>query len=450
MDTNANPFAADRAAGDHIPVASTVANSRPASPTDRTQSRPLDQHQSASSSASDRSASPTDTTRVPSAALEKGKTAPSTLEKQTTVSSTLAHHPHLQAIRTAGHDVRDKLHLHSIHSIHATGPSNRLFNPTNLRVHIRWKGDQDREDDTPSSRLDDEHHLIWRSRDNRKRRHSSVVPAIPQRKPIGSRLTAQLKETSKILWRMFFSFPYWDMAFWSGWSYTWGSVLFVMDGAWAFMELAMPGSVSESVATYGGPLCFFIGAILYQIGATMAYLEAVNDGSFRGSAMRRFLEGHEDHSKSLVDAKIHSFLTRFTSHVDEEKPSVPRRGAVDMGPAEQGHPSVYNTWRWWPTWHALRTHHIYEIGYLACTIQLFGATLYGICGVVNLPGILSSLVPWQKEAAYWIPQIVASVCFLTAGIMFTLETQQKWNKPEPATIGWWIGIWAVIGSIGFL
>ena len=25
----------------------------------------------------------------------------------------------------------------------------------------------------------------------------------------------------------------------------------------------------------------------------MAYLEAVNDGSFNGSAMKRFLEGHE-------------------------------------------------------------------------------------------------------------------------------------------------------------
>ena len=121
-----------------------------------------------------------------------------------------------------------------------------------------------------------------------------------------------------------------------------------------------------------------------------------------------------------------------------------------MGEVEEGTTSTYVTWRWWPSWYCLRTHHVYEIGYLACAIQLFGATLYGICGVVALPGILSSLHPWQKEAAYWIPQIVASVCFLTASIMFTLENTEKWWRPEWLSIGWWIGIWAAIGSVGFL
>ncbi|KAK5736449.1 hypothetical protein LTR17_007445 [Elasticomyces elasticus] len=69
--------------------------------------------------------------------------------------------------------------------------------------------------------------------------------------------------------------------------------------------------------------------------------------------------------------------------------------------------------------------------------------------IVILPGILDSLNAWQTNAAYWIPQIVAAACFLVASIMFTLETQEKWWKPEPKVLGWWIGVWSIIGSVGF-
>lgn len=34
--------------------------------------------------------------------------------------------------------------------------------------------------------------------------------------------------------------------------------------------------------------------------------------------------------------------------------------------------------------------------------------------------------------------------------MFTLECQRKWWKPEPGVLGWWIGFWAIVGSVGFL
>jgi hypothetical protein len=102
----------------------------------------------------------------------------------------------------------------------------------------------------------------------------------------------------------------------------------------------------------------------------------------------------------------------------------------------------YLTWRWWPNWHRLRTHHMYEVCYVSVAIQPFGATLYGVTGVVNLPGILDSLKPWQENWTFWIPPIMASVCFLTAGFSFTVETQQKCYKPEFGVLGWHIGLWA--------
>ena len=134
----------------------------------------------------------------------------------------------------------------------------------------------------------------------------------------------------------------------------------------------------------------------------------------------------------------------------EEDLFVSSLDGADEGPTDEDAFHEYLTWRWWPTWEAFKTYHIKEMGYVACVIQLFGATLYGICGVISLPGILSSLNTGQTIGGYWVVQTVASICFLTAGIMFTLVTQEKWNKPVPRRIAWWIGVWATIGSIGFL
>ena len=377
----------------------------------------------------------------------------------------------------------DKFHLHSIR---AAGPS-KIFNPTNLRMQLQWKGD----DGGPLDSRPDMA-VLWRSRDNRKRRNTIVVPKSQYTDPsphspfaFTPRFTSNLREVSKNLIRMFATFPYWDMAFWSGWSYTIGSALFVIDGALSWGPLAFPSTEFEGESTYGVPLCFFFGALFYQIGAVMAYLEAVNDGSFHGSAMRRLLDGHEDDQKKMLDEKIHGFFGHMIPHphkhhdeetaehvansVDPEagwktknirrerpgsiyptgKAPAPRRGGMDLGEAEEGESSTYLTWRWWPSWEALKTHHVYEIGFLACAIQLFGVTLYGVTAIVILPGIFGSLSPWQELAAYWVPQVVAAACFLIASIMFLLETQSSWWKPEPKVMGWWIGFWSTVGSVGF-
>lgn len=319
-----------------------------------------------------------------------------------------------------------------------------------------------------------------------RRRSSMAVPVSPRGGTITMRLVFPLRDVGANLLRMFSVFPYWDMAFWSGWSYSIGSILFVIDGAWSWGPLLVSGGEFAGEETYGVPLCFLIGALFYEVGATMAYFEAINDGSFAGSALRRFLQGHEGEQKRLLDEKIGEFFGHMvpghtkadqgdTERQKEEEKVDPeagwntkdsrrrpglvyqgvkrpprRRGGVDYGEMEEGEQVEYVKWRWWPTWHRLRTHHIYEIGYLSCAVQLFGATVYGMCGVVILPGILSSLSQWQTNAAYWIPQIVASVCFVVASLGFTLETQEKWYRPEPGVLGWWIGVWAVVGSAGFL
>jgi hypothetical protein len=154
---------------------------------------------------------------------------------------------------------------------------------------------------------------------------------------------------------------------------------------------------------------FFVGALMYQVGATMAYFESVNNGSFHGHAMKRFLEGHDEDKKAMLDEKLHGFFDHLGHHhhTDEEvaatqqrtsaedpdsgwkslnnprkgsvyakrKPRAPRRGGIDLG-EDEGGVYEYTSWRWWPTRDALVTYHLRDIGYLASSVQLFGATLF--------------------------------------------------------------------------
>ena len=88
--------------------------------------------------------------------------------------------------------------------------------------------------------------------------------------------------------------------------------------------------------------------------------------------------------------------------------------------------------------------------YLACSIQGFGVTLFGWTGIALLPGVFDHLGGrWGEFGAYWVIQTIASLCFIIASVMFTLETQEKWWKPQMNVLGWWIGFIALLGSFGF-
>ncbi len=99
------------------------------------------------------------------------------------------------------------------------------------------------------------------------------------------------------------------------------------------------------------------------------------------------------------------------------------------------------TWTWWPTWHEITTHYIREVGFLACFFQLLGATIFWISGFTALPGINDNLSPAALDGAFWAPQVIGGSGFIISGLLFMLETQQKWYLPAPKVLGWHIGLW---------
>lgn len=368
-----------------------------------------------------------------------------------------------------------------------SGPFRKVFKPTKVLMHIKWRGDQD---DDSSERNQSDMALLWRSRDSRKGRNSIVISrasisAPPEHYPYDEtpRFTATLGGVCKGVVKTCFYIEYWDMAWWVAWSYTVGSIIWVINGLFAWLPVAWPDTEFPNEVVYGVGLTSFLGVIFFQVGATMALLEAVNEGSFHGSAMRRVLEGREDEKRAMADAKLKAFFGHLVprprerrdqdeaekraNEIDPEAgwatretrerpgsvyppmkaPPRRRRGAMDLGAEEGG--EHHTTFIWWPTWHDLKTHHVYEVGFVACLTQLIGATIFLVTGITALPGIYDNLAQWQINACYWIPQIVASVFFIASSLLFTLETQERWWKPNPGVLGWWIGAWALLGSVGF-
>ncbi|KAK0256599.1 hypothetical protein LTS09_008300 [Friedmanniomyces endolithicus] len=281
----------------------------------------------------------------------------------------------------------------------------RVFHPTTAQVLYRVRNEQEAPD-----RSGPEHALLWRARDQRKGRGAKVAPVLsssgtPQQPPKSQHLS-QTKQIIRNIARIFTTFPYRDTAFWSAWSYTIGSALFIIVSAFAWAPLAYPRAAFAGEQKYGVPLSFFLGALFFQLGAVVAYLEAVNTVPSHGIAMGNMLDGRETGGHEAREEALHGLFQHLVPDGSVVKvregtaglsiavlklQRAPGSGGVDAGEAGEGSSNGHRTWRWWPTWHALRTYHTYEIGYLACSFQLLGATLYCAVAVVIMPGILDSL-----------------------------------------------------------
>ncbi|KAK8070106.1 hypothetical protein PG994_006722 [Apiospora phragmitis] len=107
------------------------------------------------------------------------------------------------------------------------------------------------------------------------------------------------------------------------------------------------------------------------------------------------------------------------------------------------------TWQWWPTWHELTTHYFREIGFLACLSQFAGATVFWISAFAGLSPILNALSTPAANGVFWLPQVVGGTGFIVSGGLFMLEVQPSWHRPAPRVLGWHIGLWNLVGVLGF-
>jgi hypothetical protein len=339
-----------------------------------------------------------------------------------------------------------QLHHSSVH-----GPFSHL-NPTRARFAVPDAPSKDQS--SPPQSLASNYELLWRSRDNRKGRHPLLVhpnAATEGAKHDSNASTSAADSTEKqhdltlpepttqprqifhIVWLMLTYYPYWDISWLVAYIFTWGSIVWCINGFFSFMPYIRPTSEFSGEVLYGGGITAFVGALLFfELGSVLLMLEAFNAnnaGCFGWALEQRISEHHEGEGKhaqqQLVPSKSHCRHRQNRSTPNDQP------------------------WVWWPAWAEVRTHYLHELGFLASAAQFTGATVFSIAGITALPGIINHLSPRLTDGIYWAPQVVGGAGFIVSGTLYMLETQQRWYCPAPRLLGWNIAFWNLIGGIGF-
>ena len=330
-----------------------------------------------------------------------------------------------------------------------TGPFN-VLNPTHAYFHHLLHDNHEE--------LAQDIEFQWRSRDNRKGRHALVVkPATSAGLAdfVAPNATSSFREIIKGMARMFTHYPYYDVSWLVAVIFTLGSVVWCINGFFSFLPLIRPSSEFATETVYGGGITAFIGATIFEVGSILLMVEAVNEnrtGCF-GWAVERVLQGengwiwrvradtsgcrhHHQNKKNLV-GKGNIF------RVSDDVKEVSSDSTDDEGNNDR------QNWVWFPSWHDLTSHYFREIGFLACLSQTIGATVFWISGFTALPKVIDFTDKSLTYGVYWAPQVVGGIGFVISGMLFMLETQKKWYLPAWGTLGWHIGLWNLIGALGF-
>ena len=144
----------------------------------------------------------------------------------------------------------------------------------------------------------------WRSRDNRKGRHTLVVdPSVDPSAPyLVPKQTSAAREVARNIVRMGTYIPYWDVSYVVAIIFTLGSVVWVINAFFVFLPLVQPKTEFNDEILTGGGVSAFIGATIFEMGSVLLLVEAVNEnrsGCF-GWALTRALSGGEYGDKIRV------------------------------------------------------------------------------------------------------------------------------------------------------
>lgn len=322
---------------------------------------------------------------------------------------------------------------------------------------------------------------LWTSRNARKGRHSLQVSRhhrLPHDAPPPD--SKHARSVVQGLGRMLTTFPIWDLSYLIAVAFTLGSVVWVINAFFAFLPLLSPDTAFPGESLDGAGITAFIGATIFELGSCLGMLEAVNEdrsGCFGWHFQHLF---QTTSSAPPVDARS---ITRRESprlqdpaaqNPGETTPStqlpahdVEKASAISAQPicgqcphhdAHHNHirqrlsasdPDSSRAWVWWPSCLELRHHYAHELGFWANALQLVAATIFWISGFTALPGIYENMSRRLIDGVYWVPQVVGGVGFILSGGIFMLENQPTWYSPAPALLGWHIGLWNLVGGIGF-
>ncbi|KAF9005269.1 hypothetical protein BDZ89DRAFT_1080229 [Hymenopellis radicata] len=197
---------------------------------------------------------------------------------------------------------------------------------------------------------------------------------------------------------------YWNVSWWVATAYTYGSIVWVINGFLVFLPFCN-SSVSANMTATGWTA--WLGATIFEFGSVLGLLEAWNRGDVANFGF-------------VVEQKL--------GYAAKEEEAL----------VEKGIPKK----KW--VWFSLDPRYFRELGFLAAFVQFWGATIFWISGYTAIPQIFNAIENDTPlfNGVFWSPQVVG-------GAILMLETQKKWYKPNVTTLRWHVGLWNFIGGIGF-
>lgn len=317
----------------------------------------------------------------------------------------------------------------------------------------QYSGDDGQKADAATPQSASNFTFKWTSRNNRKGRHAlRIKPATDDPSTVNyktPRPSTDYREVLRTIGKMLFYYPVWDVSWWVAYIFTWGSVVWVINAFFVFLPVVRPSTEFKDEILTGGGVTAFIGATIFEIGSVLLMFEAINEnrsGCF-GWAVEQVYDAHAhlSHRGGGADAEkggvmsIKPDMDGCSHHHVNRKNFVgkPHRYESNTGsaPVPGAGPSngdadaskmdgEAKSWQWWPSAYDLRTHYLHDIGFLACSSQMFGATIFWISGFTALPGINNNMSQGLLDGIYWVPQVVGGSGFIVSGFLFMIETQK--------------------------
>jgi hypothetical protein len=150
-------------------------------------------------------------------------------------------------------------------------------------------------------------------------------------------------------------------------SYTFGSLVWIVNGFLVVLPVTQPESEFPGEVSYAGGWSAFAGGTI--------------------------------------------FLRRELAHED---------GSADHGASPSTKPRAR---QWLPSWQELKNHYIYEIGFIACGIQLTASVLFWASKFLAIPQISDRVSKTTLIGAYWTPSVIGGIGFIVSSTILVLETQ---------------------------
>jgi len=304
---------------------------------------------------------------------------------------------------------------YSTRSEHLSRPF-KFFNPTRAEfTHHAAVSQTELTQEKPPSQ--------WTSRASRKNRYSPAAFRVRHHHEQGEgKLHSEMVMVEQRLLRPGARLKVhltWDISFWVAVIFILGSTAWIVNGFYLFLPLVNIGGDHTTAAAWWA----FAGGTWFELGSYLMLVEALNTGHDQlfGPALWGLVSRHPEPDERLLSEK-------------EEG---------NGGSKGTGNPKF--------RWIGLGSFH--DLGFLACFVQMFAASIFWISTITGIPHVIPNLATSPPVAIadvfFWTPQVIGGTGFIISSTLLMLEVQTKWWKPNLKSLGWHIAVWNLVGAFGF-